>query len=157
VIGRHDDPVADDADGEAIETSSPARTSGAAPGVGLVDRTVGRADEQPAVIGEELVRPPVERSAGVDALVDVPVEGALEVHHEGLDAPAAPVERELRRGARGKVADRRGPFDWIAHDRWLPGRRPADARRDPSRAGWRRQPRRPTWAPAPSQGKGGRE
>src|SRR5439155_14621863 len=104
------------ANGERIEAPAAARSSRTVAGVRREEGAVGRADEEPAILREELVRPPVERRAGVDAEVHVGVEPALEVDDEALEPAAAPGDRELL-GPAGRDPGRDGgPLPGSAHD-----------------------------------------
>src|SRR5262249_10648467 len=85
-----------------------------------VERAVSGADQELAVLREELVRPPVERRAGMDAEVHVGVEAAFEVDDEAFEPAAAPDDRELRGRARRDLGDRGGPLAGSAHERLRP-------------------------------------
>src|SRR5262249_15570811 len=111
----HDDSAVLDLDHERPESSTAARTSGAAPAVRLVERAVRGADQEPPVVGEELVRPPVERRSGVRAPVDVGVVATLEVDHEPFRLRSAPAQRKLRRRSRREICDGDGPLLPVAH------------------------------------------
>src|SRR3990172_2415112 len=67
-----------------------------------VHRAVGGADQVPAVLGEELVGPPVQRRSGVRAAVHVGEEAALVIDDEALHVPVAAAEAEPGRLARSQ-------------------------------------------------------
>src|SRR5262249_22728708 len=90
-----DDRVALAPDVEPLEAIADTRAADAASGARLVDRAVRRADERAAVLGEELVRPEVERRPDVGTTVDVRVVAAVHVHDEGVDGPGAARQAEL--------------------------------------------------------------
>jgi hypothetical protein len=51
---------------------------------------MGPAGQKSSVVAEELVRPPIERCSGMDAIVDIGVVASSKVHHEAFDKPLAP-------------------------------------------------------------------
>src|SRR3989442_15357389 len=93
-----------------------ARSSRVVAGVRRKEGAVGRADEEPAILREELVRPPVERRARVDAEVHVGVEPALEVDDEALEPAAAPGDWELLGPTGPDLGRDGGPLAGNAHD-----------------------------------------
>src|SRR3989449_8086311 len=94
----HHEGVAVHAERQAAQAIAHARPGRAEPGRGLVDRAVGRTDQGAAVLGEEIVRPEVERRADVRAPIEVGVIAAVEVDDEPAHAAPAALETE-RRGA----------------------------------------------------------
>src|SRR5207244_3673311 len=88
---------------EERTASQPVRSG--QPGRGLVDRAVGRTDQGAAVLGEEVVRPELERRAGVRASIEIGVVAAVEVDDEPAYAAPAALEAE-RRGAAWRHARR---------------------------------------------------
>src|SRR2546425_3728347 len=95
----HDKNVAVAPQGQAGEGIARARAGGAVAGGWLVERAVRGADQRAPVLGEELVRPQVERRADVRAAIDIRVVFAAVIDDESLDAAAATLEPELRRPA----------------------------------------------------------
>jgi hypothetical protein len=93
------------------------RSVGAFTGIRLVKRAVCPAPQKSVVVGEELVRPPIERCAGMDAIVDIGVVAPTEVDDETFDKPLSPHNVKLRRSTRWDFSDRRRPHrgvsDWI--------------------------------------------
>src|SRR2546428_290797 len=78
----HHEGVAVQTERQAAQAIAHARPGRAEPGRGLVDCAVGRTDQGAAVLGEEVVRPEVERRADVRAPVEVGVVAAVEVDDE---------------------------------------------------------------------------
>src|SRR5207247_3977486 len=75
---------------------SDAGAGGAAPGGRLEDGAVGRADQRAAVLGEELVRPEIERRADVRATVDIRAVAAIVVHDEAVHGAPGALDTEGR-------------------------------------------------------------
>jgi hypothetical protein len=62
------------------------------------------AGQKSAVVAEELVRPPIEGCASVDAIVDIGVVLSAEIYYEAFDEPLAPENVKLG-GAPGRDLD----------------------------------------------------
>jgi hypothetical protein len=88
--GGDDNPIAGDLDLERKQCATDAGPAGAFTGIRLEKGAMGPAGQKSAVVAEELIRPPIERRSGMDAIVDVAVVAPAEVHHEGFDKPLAP-------------------------------------------------------------------
>src|SRR5213080_2324496 len=93
-----DESVAVAAQGQARQRVAGARARRAIARGRFVERAVRGADERAAVLGEEVVRPEIERCADVRAAVDVRVVLAVVVDDESFYAAAAP-QPEFRRPA----------------------------------------------------------
>jgi len=63
-IGGDNDPIADDLGVKRKQCAADAGPAGAFTGMRFVEGTVGPAAQQPAVLIEELVQPPIERCSG---------------------------------------------------------------------------------------------
>src|SRR3989338_3779051 len=101
VLGTRDD------EGMSVTGDRKGRERGPGAGAGdaearvrNVHRAVGGADQVSAVLGEELVGPPVQRRSGVRAAVHVGEEAALVIDDEALHGPVAAAEAEPGRLAR---------------------------------------------------------
>jgi hypothetical protein len=49
---------------------------------------------------EELIRPPVERGSGMDAIVNIGIIASPEIHHEAFDRSLTPEDAEFRGATR---------------------------------------------------------
>jgi hypothetical protein len=64
IVGGDNDPIADDLGVKSKQRAADTGPAGAFTGMRFVEETVGPADQQPAVVVEELVWPPIERCSG---------------------------------------------------------------------------------------------
>lgn len=83
------------------QCATDARSAGAFAGIGFKKGAVRPASQKPVVVIEKLVRPPIKRCPGMDAIVDIRVIAPAEVHHEGLYQPFAPPNVKFRRAPGG--------------------------------------------------------
>ena len=121
--GGDNNPVVGDLNPEWKQCAAAAGSAGAFTGIRLVKGAVGPAFEKSAVVAEELVRPPIERCSGMDAVVDIGVVASAEVNYETFDNPLSPENVKFRRAAGRDFAQRRRPNGRVRH--WItrdPGR-----------------------------------
>jgi hypothetical protein len=75
---------------------------------------VGPASQQPMVITEKLVWPPIERCSGVDTIVDISVVATSEVHKKPFNEPLAPKNVKLRAAPGPYLVQRCGPHTRVS-------------------------------------------
>ena len=116
VLGsRNNNSVASDLNLERKQCAASAWPSGAFTAIRFVKGAVGPTDQKPAVLIEELVRPPIKRCTGMDAIVDIGVVAPVEVHHKAFDKPLAPENVKFRGAAGRDFANRCGPHTVVSH------------------------------------------
>lgn len=98
-VGGNNNPIAGDLGVKRKQCAARAGSAGALARIRFVKGAMGPADQKSAIVAEELVRPPIERCPGMDAMVDIGVVAAAEVHHEAFDKPLAPENVKFRRAA----------------------------------------------------------
>ena len=86
----NNNPASHDFNVEWKECAASAGAAGAFTGLRLVTRAVGTADQKPLIVAEELVWPPIERCAGMDAIIDVGVVASVDVHDEAFNKTFTP-------------------------------------------------------------------
>jgi hypothetical protein len=103
-------PVAGDSNLEREQCATGAGPASAFTGIRFVKGAVSPTGQKPAILVEKLVRPPIERCSGMDAMVDITVIAPAEVHDEGFNKPLPPENVELDRATGGDFRQGRAPY-----------------------------------------------
>ena len=111
-VGGDNNPIASDLGVKRKKSAAAAGPAGAFTGIRFVKGAMGTTGQKSAIVAEKLVRPPVERCSGMDAIVDVSVVAPAKVHHETFDKPLPPENVKFRGAAGRDFAQRRRPHSW---------------------------------------------
>lgn len=85
IFGGGNNPVIDESNVEREQ-----RAAGAFTGIQFKKGAVSPAGQKSTVVVEELVRPPIERCSGMDAIVHIGVIVTTPVHYKTLYNPCTP-------------------------------------------------------------------
>src|SRR5207249_246167 len=101
--------IAVEADGQTLERVAHARTLDASAAGRLEDRAVRRADEIAAVLGQEFVRPQIQRRADVRTPIDVGGISVLVMHDEAVERASATRQTEFLSRSRRQIDGENAP------------------------------------------------